>query len=221
LICQLKNLLTCYVSQFLVYIMGLINKLTGFALDIFIWLVDNFNAAVRWARSTAIAQWFGVGAVAQNIGAQASNAMQTSGLANGINIVSSGVRDLPTTLYNIFNGLRGQVTSAIVESGSLIEIILKLVVVAFSAIIFALFGLVPIVISSLLLGFFSPSNITSLSMTCTNPSSYLYYPCLIFYALDNTVLAGPAGYLFPITMGLWAVQTFVWALNRVKEEISG
>ncbi|MBX3082930.1 MAG: hypothetical protein KF716_14950 [Anaerolineae bacterium] len=221
LICQIKNLLTCYVSQFLIYIMGLINKVTGFALDIFVWMVDGFNAVVKWANGLLPQVPMFAGGATANLITGASNTMHTSGMANGMNIVAAGARDLPRTINNIMTGLIGQVSSAIVESGSLIEIMLKLIVVTFSAIIFAIFGLVPILIGSLIGGFLSPSNITSLTMTCTNPDSYLFYPCLIFYALDNTVLAGPAGYLFPLVMGLWAVQTFVWALNRIKEEIAG
>lgn len=59
------------------------------------------------------------------------------------------------------------------------------------------------------------------ALTCDQPGTMLYYPCLGMYILDNTAFAGPAAYLLPIALGIVAIRLLLWGLGKIRAVIAG
>ncbi len=56
---------------------------------------------------------------------------------------------------------------------------------------------------------------------CNTPGTVLFYPCLGFYVLDNTIFSGPVVYIAPIFMGVMSWRTLIWAVHRIKAVFAG
>ena len=78
-------------------------------------------------------------------------------------------------------------------------------------------GLAVQIIQALINGFNAGAvSIPQGGLTCNTPGTLLYYPCLGFYVLDNTIWQGPVAYLIPIILGTATIRLLMWAMEKIR-----
>jgi hypothetical protein len=216
IICKIGQLFGCTLAGFLRGIWDAILNLVMGIFAFFKWLLESLGLLGSWAGSGVTAVSGVAGGQVNNVITSVGNGMHDSGLTNGVNIISSGVRDLPTALMNIIDQ-GGQIIGDTFHSGAnLLDVLGGMVNLVIST-LGSLLALVPLIFQELVNGFNHATEPVSGSITCTDPGSLLWFPCYGFYVLDNTIFQGPAVYLLPILMGMMAFDTFIWALNKIKD----
>ncbi len=218
--CQIKRFLECWLGYILrrVFLIGITTAtiLLGFG-KFFFDAIGGFSAFIS-SIGLGGADYLGSGL--RNIGVQIGNGITDSTIGSVINQLGGGVRDLPTALYNLFGGLFGDAYNLITTGADLGTIIIGLIGITINGIVQFL-SLAPLILQSLVDGINGAALPLSYTPACINPNDLLYAPCLGFYVLDNTIFQGPAFYLLPVLMGLLAFDTFIWALNKIRDSIDG
>jgi hypothetical protein len=231
LVCVVRRLFECELIAVLEGIWSVVNDILLFCASFGLWLSRTLSAFVQNQGENAVitARYVGghlnnvgsaINTQANAIGASFDYAIFQSGVADTSNQISGGVQNIPIAIGNGLNQVGGLMNSAVNVGVDAIGLIGNLVNLFLQAIGYLLY-IVPIIFSSIVDGFnmgaFAP---ISGSPTCTEPTTFLYYPCLGFYVLDNTVFQGPAFYLAPVLLAVMAWDTLVWAIQRFKDAFS-
>jgi hypothetical protein len=223
LLCNIRRLWTCYLLPILTNILSFIGTIIKFILSFFGWIVRGIGDILNWVAGLISSAWGSITGWISNLFAGVNNDFHSSGIADDMNVAASRTRDLPTAIGNGISTLGGQLSQIFTNTGQglggFIDFIWRLINFGASAIAYVI-GLIPLVIQSFVDGINSASTPPSGSPLCSNPASLAYYPCLGFYVLDNTIFAGPAGYLFPVLIGIIVFYNLVWIFTRIKEELS-
>jgi hypothetical protein len=223
LLCNIRRLWTCYLLPILTNILSFIGTIIKFILSFFGWIVRGIGDILNWVAGLISSVWGSITGWISNLFAGVNNDFHSSGIADDMNIAASRTRDLPTAIGNGISTLGGQLSQIFTNTGQglggFTNFIWRLINFGASAIAYVI-GLIPLVIQSFVDGINSASTPPSGSPLCSNPASLAYYPCLGFYVLDNTIFAGPAGYLFPVLIGIIVFYNLVWIFTRIKEELS-
>jgi hypothetical protein len=219
LLCNIRNFFACWLLPALSFVLQFIGMLIQDFVAFVGWLLNGIET-IFTVLATALRDGFlGILGLAWNAITGGSNALQTSGVASVINSTSRNIEDLPTILANEVGGYADQLLGIFHSSANLLDLLVRLIWLAISAIFRAL-ELIPITIQALVSGLLSSGEPVSGSSYCSSPDSLLFYPCLGFYIMDNTIFQGPAKYMLPILTGLVGFDMITWTLNRIKEELS-
>lgn len=133
-------------------------------------------------------------------------------LINGIGTPIIGL------LQQIVSGLFGLIAGAMGIIGALLTIAFTWLTTQASLLIHMLGGIINALYTAI--------NATAIAVPpgapmCDAPGTVLYYPCLGFYVLDNTIFSGPVIYIVPIFMALMSWRVLMWAVHRVKGTFAG
>jgi len=219
--CGLSQLFSCVLRPIVMGIwQGIINilRLLSFVRlwlgtiiqNAILWLNANWGVIVAWARGT-------LSNIVQTLYNVAIFLLNTIPIVALINLILSF---FSTPLGQIITNTAHQATTVVSTLGDLIAIGGHYMGLIFGVII-GLLGAIPIIFASLIAGFnASPTSIPVWAPTCSSTNTFLYYPCLGSYILDNTLLDGPVYLIFVLLLGLVALNTILWAIRAVQESLT-
>lgn len=213
--CNLRRVLECWLLFILRRIFEFVaaGVVTVIGLGKFFFDVVGGGAAFLSSLALGGADW--AASAFRNLTAQIGTGIIESGVGDVANHISRAVNDLPTALFNLFGGALSDAYNIVNNGRDLGSIIIGLIGVVIRAVA-DFIGLFPLVVQSLIDGFNAASLPLNYTPACSNPNDFFYAPCLGLYILDNTIFSGPAFYLIPILMGLFAFHTFIWIITKVQ-----
>lgn len=210
--CGLRRLVECWLMVLLGQIGQFVADIFGLFFQFIEWLWNGLVSFVDWLGG--LVQWFG--SAIDNIAREIAGVFRSLSLDDFLNSILGAVRGLG-------EGLLGALKGIIDFIGAIIQLIVAAVklVIDFIGSIFGIIGdvvaVVGIVITSLVTSLAEPANATvANALVCADPNSLIYYPCLGFYVLDNTILSGPAYYVIIILVAVMSFDTVLWAIDRVR-----
>lgn len=212
LFCSLRRLIECELMVAIRGIWATVNEQLIF-LSSFRLYID--EVLFYWGQSTATnTQILGqyLGGHVSNIGQGVARSMQAGGLAETQNQIAAGVGNIAPVMHNMSSGVgtRGNIGGALNDP-----------LRAISEALGTLITMVPEFIDSMVSGFNAEAvEAPSGAISCADTEQILYYPCLGLYVVDNTIFQGPAAYLIPVLMGVFAWDALTWAIAKFKEAFS-
>lgn len=104
--------------------------------------------------------------------------------------------------------------------GNIIQIGAYYLGLIFNAVV-TILGAIPEIFIALVNGYnAAPTAVPVWAPTCSSANTFLYYPCLGSYILDNTLLDGPAYLMFILLLGLVAVNTILWTVRQLQKALA-
>lgn len=177
-------------------------------------LAASIGPFVNWIGSfiTALVTVF-LPSVLVDLGLRLMNAVYT--ILNGL-----GLTAFANFILNLLANLPAIIILGAQILGSLLAAVLHWIGLIISTIVSTL-EVVPILFLSVINGFnTATSTLPVYAPLCSDPTSPLYGPCLIFYVTDNTLLAGPVFYLFLVIDGAIAAMSILWAIRYAGKKLS-
>lgn len=212
--CSLRRFFECQLwiilGDLLQGVLDLLNFIKGGAE----WLWATISGAIEWAGSL-------IGQVLEWIVATGAN------IITGIGNVLSGLWDFLSAFFTTI----GLIIQTIFET---VVAVVKIVIYVIDAVIRAvvggvvafinwaaeIFGLGQVVVDGINDGFNRDVGDTiSGSLACDNPSGALYPVCLGFYVLDNTIFDGPGYWVFIVFIGVFSLDTLLWAVEKLRHGV--
>jgi hypothetical protein len=223
IVCNVIRILRCDLGLSLQRAVEFLSNLIRGAFSFFGWGVGMAEAVVAYVALVAGDTAGYVGGHVSNVVTAAGNGLHDSGAADALNRISGGMRDLPIALENGLSGLVEQFQNIFDTGGGIIGFVqsaIRLVEFIFSAFGF-LISLIPILIDALAGASLASDPGLSTGPICSNPSELLYYPCLGFYVLDNTIFQGPAGAIIPAIAGFLSLNFVAWLIFKLRQTFGG
>jgi hypothetical protein len=234
--CQFYQLWECQAKILLRYIWQILANILTLLGFFRLWLSSVIIGLVTWGNGNLIVFARYLEGLITNLGITLQNAL--TNLRSFTLITGSGA-GFWDAIVAIANALNNMVTGLINGIGTPIIGLLQQIVTGLFGVLGAVMGVIGTVLSivfnwlavqaSILLSLlrnvigalFMAFNTASVAIPpgapdCAVPGAVLYYPCLGFYVLDNTIFSGPVMYLIPLFMGIMAWRVLLWAAIRVK-----
>ncbi len=212
--CSLRKFFECQLWVILGQLLQGLLDLLNFIKGAFEWLWETVTGAIEWVGSL-------IGQVLEWIVATGAN------IITGIGNLISGLWDFLsaffTTIGLFIQALFEAVVTAIKIVIYVIDAVIRAVVVGVVAFVnwaAEIFGLGQVVVDGINSGFNRDVGDTiSGSLACDNPSGLLYPVCLGFYVLDNTIFDGPGYWVFIVFIGVFSLDTLLWAVEKVRHGV--
>lgn len=218
--CGLSQLFDCVLKSMLLgiwqvilnglQIIGFVRIWLGTIIgNLIFWLNANWGVIVAWARGALV----NIIQVLFNVGIFLLNLFPVVGF---INLILSF---FGTPLGALIANTAHTAGAVVATGGDIIQIGATYIGQIVTAII-SLLGVIPTVIAAIINGFNNPStSIPVYAPACSSANTFLFYPCLGSYILDNTLLDGPVYLMFLMMLGLVAINVLLWAVRAVQEAL--
>jgi hypothetical protein len=220
--CGLSQLFDCVLRNVLYGLWQTIVRIIQIIAFLRLWAGLIIERAIAWVLGNlgVLAAWIG-GHIINLLTAIGTPILNfASGFINGVLSLLAGLWGFFQQVLVVLNAIATFLTSAVGLVGNGFQFVVSIVEQIWHF-ISQVFGIVPILIGSLIAGLnASAASIPSWAPACNNPSSLLYYPCLGMYVLDNTIFLGPVYYLVPIAIALVAWQVIGWAIKQFREALT-
>jgi hypothetical protein len=238
--CRLTQLWECQLRALLYVIYTTIMSILTFMGFGRIWLSATISNGIAWANGNFITVSYWLNGQFTNLGITFQNNLINLRSFTLITGGGAGFWDAVVAIANAISGMVSQLISGIgtpiigllqqivtglfgIAQGllSIIGTLLTIVMIWLSTEV----SLVVNMLTGIIAALYSSFNQAAIALplgapTCETPGTILYYPCLGFYVLDNTIFSGPVVYLFPIFMGITAWRTLLWGMGKVKNMLS-
>ncbi len=246
--CALGQLWECNLKSVLAGIwLGITAILTLFSY-FRIWLGGTISGAMEWWLNALYAIMAYANGLTLNLGTQINNGLTnvrfgtviTQGGAGLWDVLLAVINQIGNLGNNIVTGLRDVILSAIGPVTTLLSQIVSGLFGLLSGIVALIAALISLAASFIVLAgttlvgtasdsigaLFAAFNAAAMAQppgafSCNVPGSFLYYPCLGLYILDNTIFAGPAQVLIPLVLGVIAINLLLWGLKKIRVAFGG
>lgn len=228
--CAIAQIWHCQAKQILVGIWTVVSQILMFLGMLRLWLAATIGSFVAWINADiqVIMRYFS--AMFRNLQTALQNAI-SYGPSSVTYVTQSGGSNFWDFLLSIVNGITGalnnfkeimmslldKVYSLLMAVLGFVQTIITLILSLVGSGVTTLISMASNIITALISGFNGGAvTLGDGALTCNEPGSMLYYPCLGFYVLDNTIFSGPVGYMVPLIIGAVSIDLLMWGLNRIK-----
>lgn len=228
--CAIAQIWHCQAKQILLGIWLAVNQILMFLGMLRLWLAAMFSTAVAWINADILIIMRYFNGLFRNLLTGIQNAI-TYGPSGVTYVTQSGGSNFWDFLLSIVNGITGalnnfkeimmslldKVYSLLMAVLGFVQTIITLILSLVGSGVTTLITMASNIITALISGFNAGAvTLGDGALTCNEPGSMLYYPCLGFYVLDNTIFSGPVGYMVPLIIGAVSIDLLMWGLNRIK-----